>query len=249
MYKYKEHFNLRSFLILALALALPSCVTIKSKGLEKIINMPPAFVTSTGYSLEQDKLIADAVERIRQNVERKKIEEESTCTPVVENLPEKIRRWSDYVDEIYQKVNPNPLVDKCFTYAMMGAESDGYHTFNGKILKSSAGAIGLMQLLPPTARRFVRNPYNDKQNLEAGIEYLNSIVDYLKENYPEWEEFSREEQQNLVSAAYNMGEYGLVSAADRAERNNREIKLPGQTINHIRKVRNNYSEFSGESNS
>jgi soluble lytic murein transglycosylase-like protein len=65
--------------------------------------------------------------------------------------------------------------------------------------RSRAGAIGLMQLMPDTARRFsVADPYNPRQNIEGGIRYLKLLLD----RFP---------TTALALAAYNAGE----SAVDR----------------------------------
>lgn len=46
---------------------------------------------------------------------------------------------------------------------------------------SSAGAQGLMQLIPDTAKRFgVTDSYDPKQNIRAGIEYLNFLLGRYK---------------------------------------------------------------------
>ena len=65
--------------------------------------------------------------------------------------------------------------------------------------RSLKGAMGLMQLMPDTARRFsVADPYNPRQNLEGGITYLKTLLD----RFP---------TTSLALAAYNAGE----AAVDR----------------------------------
>jgi soluble lytic murein transglycosylase-like protein len=60
---------------------------------------------------------------------------------------------------------------------------------------SNKGALGLMQLIPSTARRFgVAEPFNPIQNIEGGVKYLK----YLLELY--------HGDQRLALAAYNAGE-------------------------------------------
>lgn len=61
--------------------------------------------------------------------------------------------------------------------------------------KSHAGARGLMQLMPATARRFgVGNSYDPKQNINGGTKYLRWLMD----------RFNGEIE--LVLAGYNAGE-------------------------------------------
>jgi soluble lytic murein transglycosylase-like protein len=59
--------------------------------------------------------------------------------------------------------------------------------------KSPRGAMGLMQLMPSTAREYkVRNPFDPKANIEAGIKHLKGLID----------RFGVE----MALAAYNAGE-------------------------------------------
>jgi hypothetical protein len=59
--------------------------------------------------------------------------------------------------------------------------------------KSPKGAMGLMQLMPATAREYkVRNPYEPKANIEAGIKHLKGLIDKLG--------------VEMALAAYNAGE-------------------------------------------
>lgn len=60
---------------------------------------------------------------------------------------------------------------------------------------SRRGAVGLMQLLPSTARRFgVRNIFRPDENIEGGVKYLRFLLDMFNNDL------------RLTLAAYNAGE-------------------------------------------
>ena len=59
--------------------------------------------------------------------------------------------------------------------------------------RSAKGAMGLMQLMPATARQYaVADPYDPASNIEAGIKHLKSLMQHLP--------------VALALAAYNAGE-------------------------------------------
>lgn len=68
-------------------------------------------------------------------------------------------------------------------------------------VQSWAGARGLMQLMPNTARRFgVRNLSDPEENIRAGVRYIAWLDEVLKDRLPD-----REERIKFILAAYNVG--------------------------------------------
>lgn len=79
-------------------------------------------------------------------------------------------------------------VDPTLVKALIKVES-GYRVK----ARSRKGAMGLMQIMPVTARQYsVKNPYDPKANLEAGIAHLASLLQRF--------------ELSVALAAYNAGE-------------------------------------------
>lgn len=90
--------------------------------------------------------------------------------------------------EIIATVSKAHGVDPLLVHALIQVESN----YRPRA-RSPKGAMGLMQLMPATAREYkVRNPFDPKANIEAGIKHLKTLID----------RFGVE----LALAAYNAGE-------------------------------------------
>jgi hypothetical protein len=64
-------------------------------------------------------------------------------------------------------------VDPLLVKAVIKQESGGrQYKSNGQVLTSSAGAIGIMQLMPGTAKGLGVNPYDVGQNIDGGVKLL-----------------------------------------------------------------------------
>ena len=83
---------------------------------------------------------------------------------------------------------------------------------------SNRGAIGLMQLLPTTAKRFgALDPFDPAQNVTAGAAYLRWLMEYFGHDL------------ELVLAGYNAGEQAVVRAG-------RKIPPYAETRAYVKRV-------------
>lgn len=74
--------------------------------------------------------------------------------------------------------------------------------------QSWAGARGLMQLMPETARRFgATNPDDPKQSIQAGVNYLKHLDKYWSKNITD-----PDERLRFVLASYNAGLTHIIDA-------------------------------------
>ncbi|MEO8371699.1 MAG: lytic transglycosylase domain-containing protein [Candidatus Solibacter sp.] len=94
------------------------------------------------------------------------------------------------IDEAVQRIAVQQSLPPQLLHSVIKVESN----YNPHAI-SNKGALGLMQLIPSTARRFgVNDAFNPVQNIEGGAKYLRYLLDLYGENYP------------LALAAYNAGE-------------------------------------------
>src|SRR6266516_5971769 len=107
-------------------------------------------------------------------------------------------------------------VDPALVRAVMKTESN----FN-RWAVSKKGALGLMQLIPETGRRFgVRDFFDPQQKVDGGVRYLRFLLEKFNGNL------------DLSLAAYNAGE-------NLVERLGRIPPIP-ETTNYVRQVRASY---------
>ncbi|HEY4968377.1 MAG TPA: lytic transglycosylase domain-containing protein [Steroidobacteraceae bacterium] len=90
---------------------------------------------------------------------------------------------------------------------------------------SKKGAIGLMQLLPATAKRYgVKNIYDPEQNVRAGAHYLSDLLARFDSNL------------ELALAAYNAGE-------EAVERYGRHVPPFRETMSYVPNVMRVYQRL------
>ena len=102
---------------------------------------------------------------------------------------------------------------------------------------SSAGAQGLMQLMPGTAGELgVTNAFDPRQNIMGGTNYLRQQLDRFGGNMA------------LAAMAYNAGPGALQAAIDKAGSMDPNVILaflPAETQNYVAKVMGYFTEYGG----
>ena len=122
----------------------------------------------------------------------------------------------EQISQIVSKISAKYNVDEKLVNAVIRQESG----FNVKA-KSKAGAMGLMQLMPATARGLgVTDAYNPVQNIEGGVKYLSNLLKKYNGNVV------------LALAAYNAGS----GAVDKYS----GVPPYKETQNYVRSILANY---------
>lgn len=120
------------------------------------------------------------------------------------------------IDELVEQTASRHQVDPELIRAIIRVES----AYDAKAV-SNKGAMGLMQLVPATAQRFgVANPFDPKQNLEGGVNYLKYLLDHFGGDL------------DLSLAAYNAGEHTVQRSGG--------IPAIPETQNYVRKINKLY---------
>src|SRR6266478_192922 len=120
------------------------------------------------------------------------------------------------IDSAIDQAAARHNVDPSLVRAVVKVESN----FNPNAV-SRKGAMGLMQLMPSTARSLkVKNPFDPEQNVDAGVRHLKQLL----ENYGG--------DVNLTLAAYNAG--------SGAEARSSGIPRFAETQNYVRRITNLY---------
>jgi hypothetical protein len=133
-----------------------------------------------------DKIEPDEVPYIEPPVEKAENTEEAQVAPVQQDRL--LLDGTPYAEIIASAAEAHG-VDPLLVRALIQVES-GYRPR----ARSRKGAMGLMQLMPSTAREYnVRHPFEPKANIEAGIKHLKTLIDRFGDDV------------GLALAAYNAG--------------------------------------------
>ena len=139
---------------------------------------------------------------------------------IIKSKPKGYKKSLKYLARNKKKFSPfivqaakKHSLDAKLLHAVIRTES----AYNEKAI-SSAGAVGLMQLMPATAKRYgVSDRKNGKQNIDGGARYLKDLLKMFNSDL------------SLVLASYNAGE-GAV------KKYNNSIPPYPETQNYVRKV-------------
>lgn len=138
--------------------------------------------------------------------------------PPGETAALKRARYAVHIQEAARVNN----VDPALLHAVILAES-GYNP--GAI--SPKGAVGLMQLMPETARRYrVRNRWDPMQNIHGGARYLSDLLRMFDNDL------------RLAVAAYNAGEQAVMKHGNR-------IPPYAETMAYVPRVLTYYRKYRG----
>ena len=121
-------------------------------------------------------------------------------------------KYEDVVIKEAQRLGVDPSLALHVLYKETG------NLKNPETAKSSAGALGVMQLMPKTAKGLGVDPLNPEENIRGGVTYLKQMID-------------RYQDPTLALAAYNAGPGRL----DKALKSGQGIMgLPRETQNYVR---------------
>jgi len=137
---------------------------IHQKLMEIKISFPPAaasLISNNQGESEFETVLKDEASALDKSTQSKTSFKGSTIGSNIKSPKE----FEEFINASSKKYNISPKIIK----ALIKAES----SFNPNSL-SSSGAIGLMQLMPATAKSLgVKNPYDPAQNIDGGVKYLS----------------------------------------------------------------------------
>jgi soluble lytic murein transglycosylase-like protein len=163
-----------------------------------------------------------------------------TDKPTNANHVRLVKTWKGWVEQPRSRLNAAefnrnrkkfaPTVDyaaerynlpKSLLHAVITAES----SYN-PIAVSRAGAVGLMQLMPETAKRYgVKDRRDPYQNIHGGSRYLRDLLIMFKNDL------------TLALAAYNAGENAVKKYGNK-------VPPYAETRNYVKKVKAYYAQYS-----
>jgi len=130
---------------------------------------------------------------------------------------QRLAQWEPIITEASRRFG----IPADWIRSVIGAESGGRVTLDGKPITSPKGAMGLMQLMPETWQEMRKryglgdNPYDPHDNILAGTAYLRELFDRFGTG---------------AFAAYNAGPGRFAAYMDGSK------PLPSETRNYLRRI-------------
>jgi soluble lytic murein transglycosylase-like protein len=188
----------------------------------------PAFADIYSFKDEKGVVHFTNISGLDKRYKLVRKESPSTGAPIGESLvPARIfmpaqadiQKYSAIIDTAAKAYG----VDASLVHAVISAES-GYNPY----ALSRTGAMGLMQLMPETARRYgVQNMMDPVENIHGGVRYLRDLLTMFKGRL------------DLAVAAYNAGENAVI-------RHGHRVPPYSETRTYVPKVLGFYRSFRAQ---
>lgn len=156
---------------------------------------------------------------------------------IIDKVDERIAKYNQYLVSESLRKGIDPEMIRSIIRAESAGKSDA---------RSHVGAMGLMQLMPDTAKWLgVANPYNPIDNIRGGIKYMRYLLDMFKD-------------PALAVMSYNMGQGRLKQFIERIksddpddvidylEKGNAKRGYQYESVPYVRKIAKVFEERSGK---
>lgn len=229
---FSEEFYLMRKTCLLFILSVVSVFSISAQSKYQSTNDPHSIENvKDNYNNKKNEI--EPVKTTLEKSETGAIEQQGILTslninlPILSLLPANKRSLGKFstgnreIDRHIEDFSAIYNIDPLLIYAQMSQES----SFKVKAT-SHKGASGLMQLVPETAKRFgVKNIYNPKQNIKAGVKYMRWLLDKF------------DGDMRLALAGYNAGEGAVKKYGNK-------IPPYRETQNYVTGIMARYEEIS-----
>lgn len=204
MQKHANHFLVKIFILLCVCAPYFAWADV-------YVDLSHADEISIGNT-EPDKYYAIKIED--------PVAAQALVLPESNNQKNTVTSQLPYHQEVLLAANET-AIEPALIHAVIAAESK-----HNARAKSNKGALGLMQLMPATARRFhVKDSNDPKQNILAGSKYLRELLNLYQGDL------------KLTLAAYNAGP-GAV------QKYSNQIPPYKETLRYVPKVLKYYKKYS-----
>ena len=212
----------------------PITPTVDDSGHKVYVNDAPAATPRQPFRSQKNRLVFWSTTEHRwkavphQNVQAatsaaEEVSEYLKKSPTEQNSTPRKGFNQQEIDAAINAAAARHNVDANLVRALVKVESN----FNPNAV-SRKGAMGLMQLMPQTARSLnVNNPFNPEENIDAGVRHLKHLLESYGGNV------------QLSLAAYNAGQGAVARSSG--------IPRFAETQNYVRRITSLYGGSEGSS--